>query len=448
MWLTDYLQKRWGLLALVAGLTLIGLWLLGGGKSAQQQQTAKPGSAKPGSAKAALKAGSANPAGVSTPKKLTVASVTGYCTQRGVAAARPAQSRHQTVRHPGFPAPRTSPPTMGAKARGLFPMRRRFRLLGARQPAHARLIHRLAQGFAERYRYFEYLSENRRAASRYYRRQAERRRKKGLPATPGSVAPTGKTKPPPSSVIALKARGYRKNSLGYYRELATSRTLARYKSRPRALLEYASLTMAPLPRLSQRRTSVRKKRTAKTAGPTRRSTAGLRILHQLLEDHPLASEAIEAMALLAHQSAARGQCPKIVFLLKKLSTATLPPKTSARTALLRGLAHYHAGRCLLKQGSHAAAAKRLWRAATDGHQAQKAGAKLGGTLAREAAIAWATAYGAVGDTSGARAQLGRLGPKLANVATGVLVAQLLKEGQLRTCMRLCAPPKSAPKGAK
>lgn len=441
MWLRDYLHKRWGLFGLVGGITVIGLWLFGAGNAAKKRMPPTT-SLGPGTVKAALKA---DPA---TPKMLTVASVTRYCTQRGVAAASPAQSQPPAVRHPGFPAPRKSPPTLGTKARGLFPLQNRLIGLGARRIAHAPLIHRLAWGFAERFHYFRHLSESRRAARRYYRRQAERRRKRGLAPTPTSVGPMGKAKLPPSSIIALKARGYRRSALGYYRELIATRNLAGYKARPRALLEYASLLMSPLPRQKPKRRLKRKKNGTKTGGPARRRTEGLRVLHRLLQDHPTSPEAIEAMALLAHRTASEGRCPKVIFMLKKLSVAPLPRQTSARRRLLRGLAHYHAGRCLLKRGSHGAATKRLSRATADARQAQTAGARLAAPLAREAVILWARAYGAAGDTSGARAQLGRLGPKLVNLATGVLVAQLLKEGQLRVCMQLCTSPKTAPAGAK
>jgi hypothetical protein len=438
MWLKDYLQKRWGLLCLVGGTTIMSLWLLGGTPAGRERQP--PGSGAP---KPALKAKSA------PPKKLTAASVKRYCSGRGVAATRQAKPQPQKVRHPGFPAARKSPPTLGPKARGLFPLRNRLLAVAVHGLGQAPLIHRLARGFARRYHYFRYLSQNRRAARRYYRRQAERRRKKGLAPKPGTVGPTVKAGPPPSSLIALTARGYLRNSLGYYRELMSTRTLARYKARPRALLEYASLVMAPRPLADARARRARanptrrlhpKKKGAQTTPAARRRTEGLRILHRLLSDHPTSPEAIEAMALLAHQAASAGHCSKVVFMVKKLSVAPLPPATAARMALLRGLAHYHAGRCLLKQGSHGSAAKRLARAAADARQASSAGAKLGDPLAREAAIAWAQAYGAAGDLSDARAQLGRLGPKLLRVATGVLVAQLLKEGQLRVCMQLCSPP--------
>jgi len=441
MWLKDYLQKRWGLLGLVGGTTILGLWLFGG---AQTNQPHRPPPS--GSTKAALKTDTA------TPKKLTVASVTRYCTGRGVATTRLAKSKakskakSQAIRHPGFPAPRKSPPKLGTKARGLFPLRNRLLGFASHQLVHAPLVHRLARGFADRYHYFQYLSKNRRAAKRYYRRQAERRRKKGLAPAPkaGSVGTVGAGGLPPSSMIALTARGYRKKSLGYYRMLMATLTLAKYKGRPRALLEYASLVMSPVARPHPRHHSNRKKKGARTSPVASRRSLGLRILHRLFEDYPTSPEAIEAMALLAHQAAATGQCPKVIFLLKKLSTTSMPPRTPARTALLRGLAHYQAGTCLLKQGSHGAAAKRLARAVADARQALKAGAKQGGPLAREAAMSWARAYGAAGETSDARTQLDRLGPKLRGVATGVLVSQLLKEGQLRVCMQLCTrTPKRA-----
>jgi hypothetical protein len=430
MWLTDYLQKRWGLLCLVGGATVIGLWLFGGGKPAEKRRPPRPGPA-----------GAALQAKPAFQKKLTVASVTRYCVQRGVAAARPAQPQPQMVRHPGFPAPRKSPPTLGGpKVRGLFPLRSKLRGLGARRLVHAPLIHRLARGFTERYHYFKYLSENRRAARRYYHQQMERRRRKGLTPT-GLVGPMGKH--PPSSIIAQKARSIRRSSLGYYRELI-ARTMAGYAARPRALLEYASLLMSRIKRIKR----------APSGGPFGRHTELLRVLHLLLEDHPTSPEAIEAMALLAHQTSSGGKCAKVVFMLKDLSTAPLSQWTSARMALVRGLAHYHAGRCLLKRGFHDAAAKRLSGAVADARQARAAGAPLGGPLAREAAILWARAYGAAGNVSGARAQLARLGPNLVNLATGVLVAQLLKEGQLRACMHLCTSGnrsrgrRQSPPGAK
>jgi len=436
MWLRDYLHRRWGLFGFVGGITVIALWIFGAGDAAEKKKPPTPGPAR-----AALKAEGG------TPKKLTVASVTRFCVRRGVAAARPAQAQPRTVRHPGFPPPRPSPPTLGPKARGLYPRQQKLLGLGARRLRHAPLIHRLAEGFAERYYYFRYLSENRRAARGYYRRLAERRRTKGLPAKPGSVDPTGKARIPPSSVIALKALGYRRNALGYYKAILTTRTLAKYRARPRALLNHAILLMTPLPRTTPTRRIKRKRKDAEAGGPARRRTEGLRVLHRLLQDHPTSPEAIEAMALLAHRNASEGQCPKVIFMVKRLSVAPLPRQTASRRVLLRGLAHYHAGRCLLKRGSHGAAAVRLWRAAVDARQAHGAGAPSGGPLAREAAILWARAYGAAGDTSKVQALVGRLG-RLASVATGVLAAQLLKEGQLRACMVLCTSPKTAPAGAK
>ncbi len=436
MWLSDYLQKRWGLFSLVGGITVVGLLLVGGGDSNHKRSKSRGSKAK-----ASLKA---DPG---APKKLTVASVTRYCTQHGVAAASPARAQPQTVKHPGFPAARKGVPTLGKRARGLFPLRRKLAGMGARRLVHAPLLHRLAEGFTQRFHYFKHLAENRRAARRYYRLQAERRRKRGQPPVPGTVDPMGKAKVPPVSLIALRARGYRKNALSYYRELTTTRTLTGYAKRPGALLQYASLLMEPLPRLRARTRPQTKTKGAVNPAASRRD-AGLRILHKLLEDHPSSAEAIEAMALLSHRTAARGGCPKIIFMLKKLSTGPLPPRTTGRRALLRGLAHYHAGRCLLKRGSHAAAAKRLARARADAQHAQKTGAKLAAPLAREASILWASAYAAAGDTSTAGAQLGKLGTKLAALATGVLVSQLLKEGQLRISMQLCSPRKPAPSGAK
>ena len=440
MWLKDYLHKRWGLFVLVGGITVIGLWLLGGGNHAGRRRTSGPRPG-PGTAKASLKA---EP---SPPKKMTAASVSRYCTERGVVAARPAQAQPQTVRHPGFPAPRATSPTLGAKARGLFPLERKLLSLGPRQLTHAPMLHRLAQGFTERTHYFAYLMKNQRAARRYYRKQSERRRKKGQGGAPGSVNALGKARIPSLSLIALKARGYRNKALGFYHELTSTTSLKKYPSRAQALLEYASLLMTPPPRAQPRRPGKRKKKGAQNDGPSRQSIEALRVLHLLLSDHPRSPEAIEAMALLAHRTAARGQCPKVIFLLKGLSSATLPPNTTPRTALLRGLAHYHAGRCLLQRGSHGAAAKRLHTATADARQAQAAGEPLAGPLAREAAILWARAYGAAGEPSDVHAQLARLGPKLAKIASGVLVSQLLKEGQLRVSMRLCTPPKPAPTGA-
>lgn len=437
MWLSDYLQKRWGLFCLVGGTTLMGLYLFGGPAAKPEKKSSK---APP--APAALKADR----GAS--KKLTAAAVLRYCTQRGVAAASPARARPDAVVHPGFPAPRAATTTLGPKARGLFPLRQKLAGQGARRLAHAPLLHRLAQGFAERFHYFTHLAQSRKAARRYFRLQVERRKKKGLPPTPGTVDAMGRPKVPPTSLIGLKARGHRQSALRYYQELTATKALAAYKERPRALLEYASLLLAPLPRAQPRRRAGRKKKARPASGANRNKTAALRVLHQLLKEHPNAPEAIEAMALLAHRSATQGQCPKVIFLLKKLSTAPLHRHTAARTALLRGLAHYLAGRCLLKQGSHAAAAKRLYRAALDARLAQARGAPSAAALALDAAVLWARAYGAAGELSGARARLGSLGPKLVPVARGVLVAQLIKEGQLRASKSLCTPSKSAPAGAK
>lgn len=437
MWLSDYLQKRWGLFGLVGGTTLAGLYLFGGPDAKPKQRSSKAPPAK-----------AASKVDPGAPKKLTAAAVRQYCTQRGVAAASPAQARSQAVPHPGFPAPRTAAPTLGPKARGLFPLERKLLGLGARRLAHAPLLHKLAQGFAERFHYFGHLAQNRNAARRYYRLQAERRKRKGRPPTPGSVDAMGKPKVPPTAIIRLKARGHRRSALRYYQELTATKTLAGYKGRPRALLEYASLLLAPLPQIQPNRRTPRKKKAAAGSLASRTQTAAIRVLHQLLEDHPTSLEAIEAMALLAHRTAALGQCSKVIFLLKKLSTHPLHRHSGARTALLRGLAHYLAGRCLLQRGTHAAAAKRLLAAATDARLAVRMGATSGNVLAREAAILWARAFGAAGELTGARVHLNRLGPKLAAVAKGVLAAQLLSEGQLRSCMTLCTPTQPAPTGAK
>jgi hypothetical protein len=197
------------------------------------------------------------------------------------------------------------------------------------------------------------------------------------------------------------------------------------------------------PQASHRAKRPRPRKGAAPGGADKVHTEGLRVLHRLLAEHPGSNEAIEAMALLAHRAAAKGRCAKVIFLCKTLSVAPLPRRTPPRLALLRGLAHYHAGRCLLQRGSHAAAARRLARAAADARLAGK-----GGALAREAALLWAQAYAAAGELTQARAYLAALGPDLAPQATAVLVSLLLRDGQLAAGRRLCTPPRPAPRSAK
>ncbi len=419
MWLADYLRKRWGLFSLVTAVTMVGLVLSGGGSKDPQGAPPKAPS---------------HSFGAPSPKNLSPGAVKSLCARQGIHVTDPPTANPKGIRHPGFPPPRKTPPSLGKAGRGLFPLQEKLMGLGERRPGHARLLHRLAAGFAQRYRYFAYLAGSRKAARRYYRRRAARRMQ---PAPTGGGATGAAPQPtPPAQAILQKALGYRRRALRYYRELATSRALARYGRRPAALLEYAIL-LAKKPANTRRRKGARPSRDEPT-----------RILHKLWDEHPGSPEAVEASSLLAHRMAARGLCAKVVFLLKKLPTTPLDPKTPPRRALLRGLAHFHAGVCLLKQGSHAAAARRLATAMADANQARRGGSKAAASLAREAAIAWARAYGAAGDLTRPRARLASLGSAVAPVATAVLASQLIKEGALRAAMELCAPAVPAPTGAK